>query len=293
MLAGGAVVNITPHEGIQLSGNVGRFRPARVFADPLYARAVVVESKGKKICFVCLDLCVITKQYSDMIRKEASKRFGFDFDAVMVHSLQIHSAPSLGNFLLTDGLKDIPQELKWLGGGADESYCQFVVEKTTEAIKIANESLEVVQIGTGRGIEGRMASNRRAVMRNGKVKMPWIWNPLNVPAGFTDILFMEGPMDPEVGVVCFRKDSLELPVILVNYTCHPVIVYGKDPGGNIVSADWPGALSYYLRETYGKNTIPVVLNGACGNINPWNPFDPYYVPDHRKIGRILGKMVES
>jgi len=45
--------------------------------------------------------------------------------------------------------------------------------------------------------------------------------------------YLEGPIDPEVGVVCFRDGSLNMRSLLVNYTCHPVHVFPKP----VVSAD--------------------------------------------------------
>jgi hypothetical protein len=57
----------------------------------------------------------------------------------------------------------------------------------------------------------------------------------------------------------------------------------------IISADWPGALSAELAAMHGGECVPVVINGACGNINPWPPFDPDYVEDHRRMGRVLAE----
>ena len=291
MRIGTGMVEITPQEGIQLGGNVGCYRPAKIVSDPLYARTLVVENNGKKLCLITLDLVAIERIYCDRIRKMVAEKWGFEYDAIMIHPLQIHSAPSLGNFMLTEDIKNIPSEFDWLRGG-DERYNSFAVDRIIESVKIASESLQDVKIGVGSGIEGRLAFNRRAVMRDGKVSMPGVWIPQNLPLGNTRICYIEGPMDPEVGVLCFRKDSLNIPVMLVSYTCHPVCVFAKNPCGCIVSADWPGALADELRKRYGGNVL--VLNGACGNINPWNPFDPDYMKiDHRFIGRTLAEMVEK
>ncbi len=282
---GAACVDITPRESIHLAGAVGLHRPAKFVADPLYARAVVVQGAKRKLCLVALDLTIVTKQHSDRIRRVAEKEFEFDRDAVMVHATQTHSAPSLGHFMLSDEFEGIPEEFDWLRGG-DKRYNEFAEERIVEAIRLANDSLEPVEVGAASGIEGRFAFNRRAVMRNGKVGMPppgW-----KTPLGPTDIRYLEGPIDPEVGVVCFRGSSLRISAILVNYTCHPVHVFPKP----IVSADWPGALASELGLIYGPTCVPLVLNGACGNINPWPPFDPDYVLDHRRMGSALARTVE-
>jgi hypothetical protein len=137
-----------------------------------------------------------------------------------------------------------------------------------------------------------VAFNRRAVTREGTVMMPWFWDPIERPLGWTEIRYFEGPIDPELGVMCFRTDSLHFPAIIVNYTCHPVVVYAKNPNGRVVSSDWPGALAEDLKRTYSADSV-LIFNGACGNINPWNPFDPDYKCDHFHMGRILAETAKK
>jgi hypothetical protein len=66
---------------------------------------------------------------------------------------------------------------------------------------------------------------------------------------------------------------------------------------NVVSADWPGAWAALMQDAYGAACVPLVLNGCCGNINPWDPFQPDFTPDHRRQGAELastaGKVVQS
>jgi hypothetical protein len=39
--------------------------------------------------------------------------------------------------------------------------------------------------------------------------------------------------------------------------------------------------------------VPLVLNGCCGNINPWSPFEPDFVPDHRRMGNALAERASA
>jgi neutral ceramidase len=87
-------------------------------------------------------------------------------------------------------------------------------------------------------------------------------------------------------VLCARDDELNMTAMLLHYTCHPVNVFAQP--GYCVSADWPGAWAAAMREMFGVAAEPLVLNGCCGNINPWPPFEPDFVPDHRRMGRALG-----
>jgi hypothetical protein len=116
------------------------------------------------------------------------------------------------------------------------------------------------------------------VMRDGSVAMPRGGRDLD-PRG----RHLEGTIDPELGVMCLRDDALRFVAMLLSYTCHPVNVFPRP----IISADWPGALADELRQTYGQQCVPLVLNGACGDVNPWDPFDPDYERDHRRMGAVL------
>ena len=284
--AGAAQVDITPKLGTQLAGMVGRRRPAQSVADPLYAKAVILERDGRKLCFLALDLTVPTEEYSSRIRRAACEELGIEYDAVMLHVIQTHSAPSLGHFLLDRDFHAVPPEDDWLRGG-DEQYGEFAVKRAVQAMRLAHADLQPVQVGVAGGIEGRVAFNRRAVMRDGTVTMLsncWRGNPL----GPTEIRYIDGPIDPELGVMCLRAEDGHMLALLVNYTCHPVHVYGQSPAA--ISADWPGALARALQEEYGETCLPLILNGACGNINIHSHYDPDHVPDHERAGKLLADM---
>jgi len=280
-MAGAARVDITPWAGVQLAGAVGLYRPAKLVWDPLYATALVLESDSRKLCFVVLDLTIITAEYSEKIRQAAVQEFNFDPQAVIIHVTQTHSAPSAGHFMVDPDFTGIPEDEEWIRGGNAE-YADFAVDRAIEAIRIADQSRQPVQIAAASGIEGRLAFNRRAITRDGTVRMPPAWQG---PLGPTWLRYIEGPMDPEVGVMCVRNEHLEMVAMLLHYTCHPVHVFPRP----IVSADWPGAWADALRSSHGEGVVPLVLNGCCGNINPWPPFEPDYVRDHRPMGRVLAE----
>ena len=288
--AGVARADITPQPGTQLVGDVTSIRKFKegAVADPLYARVLVLEAGDRKLCIVTLDLTLLTEPCTLAIRKAVGEECGLKPEAVMLQATQTHSAPTLGNVMLDEDFSGVPPEMDWLRGG-DPAYEALALPLIIDAIKRANDNMQPASLGSGSGIEGRWAFNRRAVMRDGKVFMPhnlWKDNPL----GPTQLLYMEGPMDPEVGVLAVRAESGELICVLVNYTCHPVHVFPKA----VVSADWPGALCDALEESY-DGCIPLVVNGCCGNINPWPPFDPDYEfnGDHVAMGNALADMTRK
>ena len=65
MRAGSAVVEITPKAGTHLAGSgKGDYRSAQSVIDPLFARAAVFESEGRRVCTVALDVLCITEEYT-------------------------------------------------------------------------------------------------------------------------------------------------------------------------------------------------------------------------------------
>lgn len=290
--AGAALLDITPLAGTHLSGGGCEHRPAQSVLDPLFAKAIVFEADDRRLCIVTLDVTLITSDYTQKIRAGIAEKARIEPDAIMVHAIQTHSAPSVGYCMLDpDYPLETTPETEYLRG-AESAYGELAAEAAVCAAVEAAGSLQPVRIGMGRGILGELAFNRRGVRRDGTIMMPKPRGRENQPFGITDLCYMEGPMDPEVGVCCVQRMDLQPMAFLLHYTCHPVNVFGHRQTYYAVSADWPGSWTQELRNIYGSTAVPLVLNGCCGNINPWHPFDPDCRPDHRRMGRELAAMSE-
>jgi hypothetical protein len=48
-----------------------------------------------------------------------------------------------------------------------------------------------------------------------------------------------------------------------------------------------------MQQAYGEACMPLVVNGCCGNINPWPAFTPDFTPDHWRMGRELGNSAKA
>lgn len=271
LMAGAAQVQITPPAGTHLAGAVGSHRPARLALDPLYAKALAFESGGRRICLLALDVTIITEDWTRWIREQAQTRFGLPPDALMVHATQTHSAPPIGHFMVDPDFPELPREFEWVRGG-DSAYSAWAAERAVGAVGVALDRLEPVEMAAASGSDGRWVANRRAVTMDGGITMTTgIWAQ---PSGRQTIRYIEGPTDPEVGVVVLRRPDISVPAVLLHHTCHPVCVFPRP----LVSADWPGAWAAGVAELFGAQCVPVVINGACGNINPADR------SDHRPMG---------
>ena len=282
-MAGAARADITPVGPVHLAGAVGVHRPAEAVLEPLFARALVLQAGERRACLIVLDVTIVTADCSAPLRQAAAEIVGCTRQEVIVCATQTHSAPSLGHLMLDPDFPALPPDCEWLRGG-DSGYSEFALGRAVEAVREAHAGLEPVELAAASGIEGRLAFNRRAVGRDGRVFMPGRTWP--EPLGPTNLRYLEGPMDPEVGVIALRTPAGRMKALLAHYTCHPVHVFPK----RIVSPDWPGALCAELEQAY-PGAVPLVLNGACGNINPWPPFEPDYPDDHVLMGRQLADMV--
>ena len=217
MRVGVACADITPNLGTHLSGSgMGDHRPARTVLDPLFAKAVVFESGDRRLCIVTLDITIITGYYTAKIRSAISEKTGMPCDAIMVHASQTHSAPSLGYFMLDpDFPLETTPETEYLRGG-ERAYGDFAAEAAVRAAVEAATNMQPVRIGLGRGILGDLAFNRRGIRRDGTVMMPKPQGREKQPLGITELCYLEGPMDPEVGVFCVQgTDTSPVPLLSV------------------------------------------------------------------------------
>jgi neutral ceramidase len=276
--AGAAEVDITPEMGIQIAGDIGRLRPVQEIRERIYAKALVLEAGGTRCCILSVEVCYLTHQWVDEVRRRAAEQFGLDPHAIMIHAIQNHSAPAIGNAAVSDAYTGIPPELWWLRSG-DARYNEPAVRGIVAAIGQAQARLQPVTVLVGREIDGRAAFNRRFVLRDGAaIAHPW-------GEDARQILYCEGPIDPEVGVMVLRGQDGANVAALLHYTCHPVHGYPM----NYISGDWPGAWASAMRGALGAGCVALVINGCCGNIHHHNHLDPAHVNNYLRMGSLLAE----
>ncbi len=282
--AGAGCADITPDYGIQLAGDIGRYRPVEEIRERLYARALVLESGGERICLLSLDLLSSTNWLSDRLRRQVAERLGIAPEAVVLHLTQNHAAPSLGHLFMIDEHQTLfPDDYPWIKGG-DERYDPVCIAQCLAAVDEAAAALQPVQMSAGRGMNGRVSFNRRFIMRDGTAKThPGSCDP--------NILYCEGPIDPEVGVLLLTALDGSPVASLLHHTCHPIYGYPY----RFVIGDWPGAWAEQMGARHGG--VPLVINGCCGNISPTDHLnaDPHWktATAHQEMAARLMETVET
>jgi len=269
---------INPRLGMQIDGNIGAYRPAQFVLGNLYARAIVFERAERRFLMLSMDLLAVTTEWAEAIRGMAAEEFHFDHDSVAVHALQIHSAPSLGQIMLSDRF-EAAKRYPWIRG-SDPDYAPLIMPKIRSLIRQAVENVQPVRLLFGSALESRAAFNRRIAMRDGTSEMSFAGRE-------TEALYREGPSDPEVGVALFTNPDLHTVGALLHYTCHPVHWHPH----HAVQSDWPGAWVEEVRRTLLPGAVPLVLNGCCGNVHHADKFDPNREDTPQSMGRLLTEAV--
>lgn len=254
MLRGGfAAVNITPPLGISIEGYVGLDRYATGVADELFARAIVLDDCGVRLAIVSCDVLGLERQTVLQIREAIQATTGIAPEAVLVSCTHNHTGP---------------QSLD-LYRPKDLGYMDQFVKKAVSAVRLANDNLLPVSVGVGTGQEPSLVHNRRVVLKDGKAYFPTlVTNP-------NDIVAIEGPTDPTVGVVAVADTSGAVRGVVVNYSTHVDII-----SGDLISADYPGVMVDVLQRVYGASTVAMFTAGACGDVDPIGIHDPRFRTRH-------------
>jgi len=262
--AGVAQADITPPPGVEMWGYTNRGGPAQSTLDPLYARILVIDDGRTSAALVTLDLGrTFGPAQIDRLRERVSR--DYHVNEVMLIASHTHSGPAI-----EDGYDD----------GKPPEWEARAIDLIAGAIGDARARMEPARIGVGMG-QAIIGHNRRLVRSDGSVKMLW----RNSTGQQT------GMIDPVVGVIRIDDVNGRPKAVLVNYACHPVI-FGPD---NLrYSADFPGAMSKQVEESFDSRPVTFFIQGAPGDINPLMDKTP--LPegaDEMKIavGQALGREV--
>ena len=275
---GVATADITPPLGIPMAGYY-HARGADGVLDPLFTKAMVIESGGARAAFVTLDLISITREITEQSRAQIEKATGIPGSRVMISATHAHTGPVLAG----RGKRGFD-----LGGqeALAVTYTDALPAKIAESVRLANERLQPARLSAARGRCDDLTFNRRYFMRDGSVG----WNPGKLNP---NVVMPAGPSDSEVSLLYIDKPGATGPAqsiaAYVNFAMHP-----DTCGGSKVSADWPGALGRVLAGYHGTNHLTLVANGTCGNLNhldtSWRWPQGTAIEQHR-IATILGAAV--
>lgn len=268
LTAGAATVNVTPPPGFPMAGYYSA-RGAEGTHDPLFAKALVLETDGTRVALVALDLITTTRGTVEEARKLVEKQTGIPRAHVMISATHSHTGP-----VLWDGS---PRADVLTGASkGTKAYVAELPGKIADAVKRADAARRPARASFGTGKEEGLAFNRRFHMTDGTVG----WNPGKKNP---KIVRPAGPTDPSVPVVLIETDEkAPKPIaVYVNFAMHLDTV-----GGLEYSADYPYALSKAIAAVKGDDVVTVFATGCCGDVNHINVNSDAPQKGHGEAARI-------
>ncbi|MBS0263185.1 MAG: hypothetical protein JSS02_14670 [Planctomycetes bacterium] len=242
--------DITPPVGAPLCDAL--VPPVKEVTDRLRARGIVIVPAGPPIVLCALDWVGVGNGGYTAFREALAAAAGTTPDRVAVHSLHQHDAPGC-DFTADDLL--IPHGL---GNRLfDVAFARHSISTLAAAVKGSLQKLQpVTHVGYGKGKVDQVASNRRVLGPDGKVRY------VRYTATTDPVIRAEpeGIIDPYVHLLSFWKGDQPL-ASLTYYATHPQSYYGQGQ----VSCDFPG-LARGLRDQELPGVFHVHFNGAGGNV---------------------------
>ncbi len=218
----------------------------------LRARGIVLLGAGEPIVLCAVDWIGIANEGHDAFCQALAQAAGTSPRRVAVHSLHQHDAPDC----------DFSAERILRGAGADPHQFEgkFQRQVIADLARAVRESLPraqpVTHLGLGEALVEQVASNRRILGPDGKVRATR-WTATKDPAIRAE---PEGTIDPMVSLVSLWNG--ERPVaVLSYYATHPQSYYRT----GVPNPDFPG-LARFFRQLAVPSALHVHFTGAGGNI---------------------------
>lgn len=271
MRAGFAWVDVTPPPGLALMGQFHE-RLATHARDPLCANAVAFQAgDAPAAVIVSCDVALLETPWVDSVRQRFAEQSGQSAEQLIVHATHTHVGPCTTGFFTGE------PDAGWL-----ETLAAGIVEAATQALA----RLTPVTLQTTSCQLANLGWNRRGMYADGTSSM---YGHSDAP-GF---LGLEGPRDPEVGLIAARDGGGRVVGVVLSFATHPNSLEGEQ----YYSADLPGEVRRVLRGAYGPEAGVVYLTGAAGNtapsiLHPHDPSQPWRgEAGVRRSGEYLGGMV--
>jgi hypothetical protein len=240
--------DVTPEIGIPVA-----YAPTRSVTDSLSARGIVLVPAGQKpIVLLSVDWLAVSNESMQQFKEYLASAAKTTSDRVTVHTVHQHDTP------WADASSEKILAAHGLGGKQfDLSFLDQSMKRTANALSSALLNLKPVKsIGTGQAKVDKVASNRRILGEDGKVKIVRFSSARDSAA----IQAPEGLIDPFLKSVSFWGED-DRPLVTLNYyATHPQSYYGK---GDVN----PEFIGLARNAVHKKTGVPqIFFIGAAGNI---------------------------
>jgi hypothetical protein len=242
--------DVTPPAGHPLCG--GWIEPVRAVDDPLRALGVVLLGMGRPVVLCAVDWCGIRNEGNWLWRQALAEATHTVPENVALQTVHQHNAPFADPEAerLEEATPGVPLSL-------DLKFFDRVVRQSADAARAAlAQTVPFTHIGTGQARVEQVASNRRIVGPDGKVKAVR-YSATKDPKVRAE---PEGLIDPWLKTLSFWDGDKPL-VALSYYATHPMSYYGDGR----VSSDFCG-LARQKRQDEEPRVFQVYFTGCAGNV---------------------------
>ncbi len=267
MKAGFSRSDITPPLGIPIEGNFREDNLSKGVYHEIYSHSACF-SDGNNVCsLTSVEICGIPGEIVREIRERVSKNTSLEPDSILICATHTHSGPVVTGVLQPENVV--------------RKFIDRLIGQVSESIINAYQEMKPVEVRFGRGEEHTLSYNRRIWTKDGELHMNWEKIPPDLIVGEA------GPIDPEILVLSFHDSKGKVKGILINFTLHPAVLAGDN---NLTSGDYVGFTGRELAAHYRNNPEVLFFNGAEGNVNHINHYDPGQKRGFEEAGRI-GKLL--
>lgn len=276
-LAGAAKTDITPPLGTFINGDfVSHY--AQWIHDPLYSKALVLQTNDTILAIVVVDICVLPKEFVDEIKSLVLQQTGIPFQNMLIASTHTHAAGSVASVYLC---------------AADLLYMKKLPARIAKSVTGAKQNLRPAKIAFGNVSVPEHVRCRRYFMQEE-------YKPLNPVTGTFDkvktnpfgkekqIAKAESETDPEAGFMAVQGLDGRWISLLANYSLH----YVGDWDNGTVTADYFGVFSEAVKQKLkaGDDFVGMLSNGTSGNVNIWDFQQTGNYPDGKfEKSRFIGE----
>ncbi len=269
--------DVTPPIGHPLCG--GWIAPVGAVDDRLELRGVVLLGGGAPVVLAALDWCGLRNEAHQVWQKALAQAAHTAPENVALHCVHQHNAPfaDLTAQRYIDQVSGAPSNI-------DRAFYDQVVRRSSDALNEAlKHTLRFDSIGIGQAKVAQVASNRRILGPDGKVKITR-FSATKDPAIRAE---PEGVIDPYLRTLSFWQGDQPLAA-LHYYATHPMSYYGDGR----VSSDFCG-LARKKRQRDDPGVFQIYFTGCAGDITAGKYNDGS--PENRSVlrDRVYQGMVDA
>jgi len=245
--------DITPPKRVPLLGQFD-LRMSKGVETPLTANAVALESAGGNgqrdaTVFVSVDVCLITDDLLDAVRKKVAERdASIATDKLVLNSTHTHTAPTLTldnpKLPVADDIMDYPDVIDFTAG------------RIADAVAEAWKSRKPGKMAFGLDF-GVVGWNRRATYANGSSRMYGNTNQ-------EDFRGLEAMEDYDIGSIFFLDENDKMLAVILNVACPSQVVEMRSH----INADYWHPVRETLKKRFGDDLTVLGWCSVAGDIAP-------------------------